>query len=686
MSQAGVWTLDSAVEQEEMESMESIVSHVRVSREHGGVRTQESIIDGVDRRIRAVKGDFMDNGRYRCKGSSTVVKIFTRFDDVKKGTSMWMMGTGWLVRPDLLVTAGHVVYDWNKGLGESQEIRCYIGYNGRASIGEPYVQSRSATKIVTTAEWLSDKVDRTRTKDVNHPFEGNLSLFKYTINTPIAVSKVILGVVGYPGDKYLTNDETGEEETGAEIPRNMIEYRISTYGGRSGAPIIRRTDINSGNSIGGQYGNVCSKYIDLFSQPLNVPKGKATIVKVDYASNANGQGPNGRAPDGLVPTNNRAGSDVSDAEGIFDILRAIGKVGSVALPIAGSILGGPIGGGIATVAGSLLGMVSGAESALDHGTSSAESFTPDSLAHGATERAVLAEAALRTILSLDRGDVAEALIDDVVSNCERTAPKLEGLVKVFRPVLTQQALKIAIRDMNRTGGLAQTSAESAVSRNRVNIHTGDLPENALTGEGAALLECLLTPTVPVAGEEGWISGLGSLISTRLKWAAPIAGNLAKEYAPKIIGGIVSKITSGPEGVEGSDKLLNDDTTRFLLKRALLADASLTALQRLNKSELSQLRIREEIWQEHALGDEEGGWGDFFKGVVQKVAPIGLQGAKKAAAALVPKIMDVALSKLGVNESKLNVPDGGRTIKTKRSFYDVLSGSSPIQAKAKTAVR
>ncbi|KAK2051651.1 trypsin-like serine protease [Colletotrichum caudatum] len=712
MSQAGIWTLGSADWQE---SMESIVSNVQVSHEHGGVGSQESIIDGADRRNRAVKGDFMDNGRYR-----SVVKIFTRFDDVEEGTSMWVMGTGWLIRPDLLVTAGHVVYNWTKGLGEAREIRCYIGYNGRAFIREKYVQSRCATKIVTTAEWLSDKADRARTKDVafiqvDRPFEGNLSLFKYTDDTPVTASHTLLGVVGYPGDKYLANEKTSEQENGAEMyeefretsynisksPRNMIEYKISTYGGQSGAPIIRRTDmcvigthcyggggseINSGNSIGGQYGNVYSKYIDLFSRPLNQPEGKVAIVALDHASNANGQGPNGRAPNGLIPVNNKSGSDVGDAEGIIDILRAIGKVGSVALPIAGSILGGPIGGGIATVAGSLLGMVSGAESALDEGNSSAESFTPDSLARGTTERAVLAEAALQTILSLDRGDVAEAVIDDVVSNFERTAPKLEGLVKVFRPVLTQQVLDIAIRGMNRTNGLAQTSAESSVSRNRVNIRAGNLPENALTGEGDALLGCLLTPTVPIAGEEGWISGLGSLISTGIKWASPIAGALAKEYAPKIIGGIVSKITGGPEDLEGSDTMLNDDTTRFLLKRALLADASLTALQRLNKNELSQLRIRHEVRQEHALGDEEGGWGDFFKGVVQRVAPIALEGAKKAAAALAPKIMDAALSKLGLNESKLNVPNGGRTLEHKRSFYDRLNGSSPIQVSSFSILR
>ncbi|KAK6215442.1 hypothetical protein QIS74_08461 [Colletotrichum tabaci] len=739
MSQAGIWTLSPVVQEESIVS-----SYVEVSGEHGGVGTQESII-GVDRRHLALPGDFMDGGRYR-----SVVKIKTRFGDVDKGTSVWMMGTGWLIRPNLLVTAGHVVYDWSRGLGEAREIRCYIGYSGAASVGKPHVQTRSATKIVTTAEWLSTKADRTRAKDVafiqvDRDFEGNLSLFKYSINTPVAGRGSNLGVVGYPGDKSLRNEDTGENEMGAEMyeafqdtdydisksQRNMIEYKISTYGGQSGAPIVRRGDMmvigthcyggggfesNSGNSIGGQFGNVYSKYIDLFIQPMDAPNGKAAIVALGHASNANGQAVpssqvisngqvtksqivNGQVGNGLALINKNnynynnnsvSGPPVGDAEGFVDILRAVGKVGSVALPIAGSILGGPIGGGIATVAGSLLGMVSGAESALDNGASSPESFAPHQLSRGAAERAVLAEAALQTIVSLDRGDVAEGLIDDVVSTFKRTAPKLEDLVKVLRPILTQQALEIAVKGMNRTAGLAQTSLESDLSRARVSIHPGgDFTESALTGggEGAALLESLLTPTVPVGGEEGWISSLGSLISTGVKLAAPIAGKLAKEYAPKIIGGLVSKISGGSqESVEGSDVMLNDDTTRFLLKRALLADASLTALQRLNKNELGQLRIRSEVRQEHALGDQEGAWGDFFKTVVQKVAPIALDGAKKAAAALAPKIVDAALGKLGRNESELSVPNGARTLKTKSSYYDVLNGRSPIQVSSFLTLR
>lgn len=179
--------------------------------------------------------------------SAAVVKVQARFGSDKRG--VWMMGTGWLIRPDLVVTAGHVVYDWSMKLAEAQEIRCYIGYNGRASIDRSYVQSRSGKKVVTTGEWLADTPDRARTKDVafiqvDRAFTGGLQLFNFE-DTPQSGRQVRLGVVGYPGDKYLQDDESGDDEAGAQMyeefqytdydiadsKRSMIEYKLSTFGG-----------------------------------------------------------------------------------------------------------------------------------------------------------------------------------------------------------------------------------------------------------------------------------------------------------------------------------------------------------------------------------------------------------------------------------------------------------------------
>ncbi|KAH6683510.1 hypothetical protein F5X68DRAFT_233566 [Plectosphaerella plurivora] len=586
-------------------------------------------------------------------------------------------------------------------------------------------------KIVTTGEWLADSPDRARTKDVafiqvGRDFTGNLQLFSYK-DTPPSGRQVHLGVVGYPGDKYLKDDEHDTNEAGAQMyedfqytdydiadsKRNMIEYKVSTFGGQSGAPIIRRgnsivaigthcyggggTEANSGNSIGGKYGNAYSNYIGLFSRDVKTENGRATIVPITESGSINGQSPfnitsiNGGgfssggfkdSPSFQQLPGSKSVASSGDTEGILDILKTIGRGASVALPIAGSILGGPIGGGIATVAGSLLGYVSKAESALDNGTASAEGFAVERIAPGAAERAVLAQAALQTVVSLEHNAVSEGLIRDIHDNFNRTLPRLDNLVTCFKPVLTQHAVNIAVQGMNRTAGLSQNAAESGAYRNRVDLRVDHPHESAFEGEGGALLECLLTPTLPIAGEESWISDLGGLISSGLRTVAPIAGNLAKEYAPGIINGLVGKITGGSESTEIQSGLLSDEATRFVFKRALLADASLAAMQRLDKKQLSQLRLREDIAHEHAENVPEGAWGDFFKGAVQTIAPIALDAGKKAVASVAPKIINGVLNKVGLGgrSEALNAPytvNGGgngpnNTLRTRRSVLDMFN--------------
>ncbi|KAH7350094.1 transferase family-domain-containing protein [Plectosphaerella cucumerina] len=582
--------------------------------------------------------------------------------------------------------------------------------------------------FITTSEWLADTPECARTKylafiHVDRDFTGNLQLFKF-IDTPQSGQQLGLGVVGYPGNKYLKDEEGFSNEAGAQMyedfqytdydivtsARHMIKYKVSTFGGQSGAPIIRRgnsivaigahcyggggSEANSGNSIGGKYGNVYANYIALFARNLKTEDGRATIVSLTEPAPVNGQtdinnsglsnggSKNARPVQQLPAGLSKPVVSSGDTEGFLDILEAVGSAASVALPIAGSIFGGLIGGGIGTVAGTLLGYVSGPESALDSGATSTESFAMERVAPGAAERAVLAEAGLQAIVSLDHNTVSEKLLRDIQENFNRSVPRLDNLVICFKPVLTQHALNITVQGMNRTAGLSQNTAESGGFGDRADIRGDNLPESAFAGEGGALLEALLTPTLPVAGEEGWISSLGSIISAGARWAVPIAGNLAKEYAPGIINGLVGKLTGGSESTEiPPSGLLSDEATRFLFKRALLADASLTALQRLDKKELNQLRLREDIAQEHAQRVQEGAWGDFFKGAVQTIAPIALDAGKQAVASIAPKIINGVLNKVdlgGRSETAASTINGSRngelngTLRPRRSVLDMFN--------------
>ncbi|KAL2212887.1 hypothetical protein CC79DRAFT_1365150 [Sarocladium strictum] len=737
MSQAAIWTLENATAAESVTITENNI----FSTEHGGLDTHESII-GKDGRVRAYMSDFMDNGRYR-----SVVKIQARFGDAAAGNSVWMMGSGWLIKPDLLVTAGHVVYDWSRRLGEAREIKCYIGYNGRASIGEHYVQSRSAVKVVTTAEWLEDTAQRARTKDVafiqvDRAFTGNLQLFNF-VDTPLSAEDAKLGVVGYPGDKFLRDEERDSEEYGAQMyeeflptnynleknKRNMIEYQVSTFGGQSGAPIIRRGNNtvvigthcyggggyegNSGNAMGGKYGNNYKPYIGLFTHKVPNKHGKASIVSLTSTSGPLG-GMNGSTPAGLPITTNpvRQPQHVSgssqhvsgdeDIEGFFDIIKIVGQVGSHVLPIAGGLLGGPIGGGIATIAGSLLGAVSGAESAVERAGGSISNLpTGEALAPGAAERAVLAEAALQTIVSLDHGPVAEGLLRDVMNTFKANAPNINQLAKQFGPVLTKHALDMAIQGMNKNITTGRSSAESTIQRQPLRVD-GTITESF--GEplqGSDLLECLLTPTLPLAGEEGFFDGFGSLISKAISVGKPFVTNLAKgaieEFGPKVVGAIASKLGGAESAEAPTAGVLNEEATRFAFKRAILADASLQALQRLDKRQLQQLRLRSDVAEEHQM-PEEGAF-DFLKTVAQKVGSLAIGGAKSVFKTVAPMALDAAMQKLtgggggggGLRTESAAVALGSGVRKPKKSssVLDMLSashGAEPIKVSSFLAAR
>ncbi|KAM3473944.1 hypothetical protein MY8738_008114 [Beauveria namnaoensis] len=257
-------------------------------------------IQDSDRRSRVDVQDFEDNGKYR-----SVVKIQSLWRC--NGTETWAMGTGWLIRNDVVVTAGHNVYSDTYG-GQALRVKCWIGYRGRDLANDPRVQHRNAINIVTTEAWRSHSADRKRHDvamiQLDAPFTGNLRLFKY-ISTPSLPRLGSIVVVGYPGDK---SPERNEEDIGGWMyegrcparynlaeSSHMIEHKVDTYRGQSGAPILLSDDkgtvaigthsyggpngsINSGNAIGGKCGDNYDEFVRRFR-----PSTKKTIPLGDFA-------------------------------------------------------------------------------------------------------------------------------------------------------------------------------------------------------------------------------------------------------------------------------------------------------------------------------------------------------------------------------------------------------------------
>ena len=169
------------------------------------------------------------------------MKLFTRFENAPAG--VWAMGTGWLVKPDVFVTAGHCSCDWSYSYGRAVEVQAYIGYHGKQSKDDSNVQFRAVERIVTTEGWIKGqglKPNDVSFMQVATPFT-DITPIKFE-TTPLQ-GNVKLGVVGYPGD--LVDDKTKEKgaymyemflDTQFDLSTqadHMLQYKIDTFGGKS---------------------------------------------------------------------------------------------------------------------------------------------------------------------------------------------------------------------------------------------------------------------------------------------------------------------------------------------------------------------------------------------------------------------------------------------------------------------
>ena len=62
-------------------------------------------------------------------------------------------GTGWLIAKDLVVTAGHVIYDSKDKWGGLTSVKAYIGYSGKDHSNR---ELRYGKFVAAPTEWIKD--------------------------------------------------------------------------------------------------------------------------------------------------------------------------------------------------------------------------------------------------------------------------------------------------------------------------------------------------------------------------------------------------------------------------------------------------------------------------------------------------------------------------------------------------
>ncbi|KAH0536484.1 hypothetical protein FGG08_006637 [Glutinoglossum americanum] len=609
----------------------------------------ESIVDLDDSRTLVPKKEYSHNdSKFR-----SVVKLFLRYEKQKTGDP-WAMATGWLIKEDLLVTAGHCAFDWSHKMGRLTHLKAYIGYDGKGSIGDESVQFRKGKRVVTTSEWLTARGDRAHDVafiQLQKPFVG-ITPIKFG-DTPES-GEPVLGVVGYPGDKR--DEET--DESGAKMyqmflktPYNlqqsremMLEYEIDTFGGNSGSPVFRKSDmvsigvhvyggdVNSASVIG-IYGNVFEDYIAAFNTAPTKGPAVGSIPGLSFirvtpsrakalpGTIANGEVANGHLKAHRVSTGE---STLEDDEGFLgDVAHTI-KVGlRVGTPILGNILQaglpiafGPIGAPIGALAGiALRAAGKAAESEV-----AGESFSIDTIqADGLVERAILGEAALAGVMSMSKTALEE---EGVFSKMTDFIKKSSPTVKVVAPkvmgVVMEPALRIALEALSEQGNPATTESGSAHLPREQGFHA--VLASASLGrrvdpDTKAFVEALLESSPDT--ESIWSSllrtgaSLGSLIVKGTIPAGPVStivnaglSALARSASEADIGGEVDSTTTSLDGLH---------------QRAMLGEAALQALMLVPVERLKEENIFDKMKvfiREHASGIIKSA-----PGIIRNVLPL-----------------------------------------------------------------
>ena len=159
--------------------------------------------------------------------------------------SNWI-GTGRLVGPRILLTAGHCVYIHGRG-GWAEQIEVIPGRRGSE---RPY-GSCTATSFWSVRGWTDSRKREFDYAAILLPAEcrygEELGWYGFAVRSDDALDGTMVNISGYPGDQPAGTQWFHAKEL-TDVEDRVLTYTIDTAGGQSGAPVwIKYAD-------GGRYG------------------------------------------------------------------------------------------------------------------------------------------------------------------------------------------------------------------------------------------------------------------------------------------------------------------------------------------------------------------------------------------------------------------------------------------------
>lgn len=145
-----------------------------------------------------------------------------------------MRGSGWLAGPRTVITAGHVVWDRERGNSWSRDVQVYAGGSGTSG-----ARRAGARDLHTVTEWAhsgSEAFDYGAIT-LDKPLGTELGFFGFANFPDDDLRRMIVNVIGYPGEK---NPPTmwGHADRIQAVRHQQLDYVVDTTPGNSGAPVV----------------------------------------------------------------------------------------------------------------------------------------------------------------------------------------------------------------------------------------------------------------------------------------------------------------------------------------------------------------------------------------------------------------------------------------------------------------
>ncbi|KAI1345950.1 extracellular metalloprotease [Xylaria sp. FL0043] len=568
---------------------------------HQSTKT-EFVVNAVDGRTPVDPKDYQTvDGQFRA-----IVKLFLYYQGhLKNGLgedqATWAMATGWLVSEDVVVTAGHCVYNYSHNLGELVKVKAYVGYNGKESISKSDVAFRRGIAVATTEGWMTTAYGDER-RDVSFiklesPFKKN-EVAKYYVwdQTPISNPAAELGVVGYPGDIINNQGERGAamykmfKTTQYDLEsahNNMLQYRIDTYGGNSGSPVFQDSTsltaigvhvlggsgYNSASVISGTYGNRFLAYFNIareldggFPSGCQQDKDRPWLMTYNIETTESVEDDPEKAALNIT---------ISKAETVHS--RIPGKIIDFGSPISFGEDAGPQVGCLAAAAIAAAGRLA-ADSV--HG-SRVETLVNTRPYDGILERAILAESALQTYffdLSTNRRTEVKEFMGPVVA---ALAPFVLKVAPRLLKGILEPSTRLLLSNISPPSGSDNVKRDS---RGAAEIDTGfgrkltDAEAGFLKGLTDELATQIADDRESSAVEAFRITPLtiGDVLGNALKKVGPVLVDVARIGLPLLLGTETGGLPAPETNLDA------------LAHRAILAEACLQAYMALPAS--SQKRV------------------------------------------------------------------------------------------------